>query len=1323
MVLDELIVLLGLDSDDYDRGIQSSTSKTEKFVNETTGRFNRLAAVVAGGGAAFVAFAAVAEKSFIGFQQSMSEVFTLIPDASSGALNQMTQQVKDFSVQFGVLPEKTIPALYQSLSAGIPADNVFKFLEDAQRAAVAGVTDLTTSVEGISSVINAYGQQNISAAQASDIMFTTVRLGKTKFDELSASLFNVLPVAASLRVAFGDMSAALAAMTLQGVPTSVATTQLRQMLVELGNSGSQVGKIFQKVAGESFKQFIASGGTLQQALQLLEGSTKGTGKGINELFGSVEAGSAALALTGTGTQAFSNALEAMGHSAGATQKAYNTMNSTISASLNKLKAVGSVALISIGEKLAPAIGKLADAAVKLGQSKGFATFIDAVGTAMARGIDLILAFGTTAINLARQALGWGNAIGTNFAKGILDAAKAVVAALQQLGSIIAHWLRPGSPPLITPGLDQWGEDAANVYMAGWANADFSALNDLGNQIEGILKGLVDTKQLGQGDMLSLLIGSRGNLAKGIDEISRLGDISQSTFDSIVSSLGPAGSQVGGLIRAYADLARATSKVRDAQTELNRVTQEYDAKLGPLQAQLKQVEDKKQAIEDQKRLGELQAKVADDSLDDNEKQQAQLEIQEIQLRQQIKAVEDERDTAVDAAQAKLNAATLEQTAAQEKYDQQQALIEQSNKLNSLLSQQTQLAESAAKGAGGVGGGADIGGMPALPDISTQLEPITTAANTINTDIGKINQRFMEMNTAFETAESTVAATFGSMSTAAGGFIGTLETLFAPAINSFTERFNILKAIALNAWEGISSAFTGKGPAIVASATATFQSVVSFINTTMTSANAIVNAILEQIAYFFAANGESIGQTVYTAWQQIQIIIQTALAILQMIIPPILATIAAFITAHGDSIQNALRNAWTIISTIITTVLAVIRGVLQAVLAAMHGDWRTAWTNIQAVCAQILTSVGKIIGTALDLIANLWGTSIKGLIDLWRNNWNMAKEIIIKVTALILRTLLDWADKASSIGSALVAGIQEGISDAWESFKNWVSSKVASLVQTMKDAVKIGSPSKVVADEVGEPIIQGLMSGMAGLIPSLLAQASDHMSQLVKTMGDKGEEAAKAFNDKIVGALNFRASLPRLLDDITQLGQSITDELTKSLQSGDFLGNLAVSTKIKTLIDQVNNQIATAMAQAQSIAAAGDTAGAGRFLQLRQQQIEEMAKLQEDLLKASSQADRTKIETRIARIGEAQQLELQALLASLSANPELAQALAPILNQSGVPNGVGTTTTNNNQAQTIIQIDAKGSTLTEDQIKALFLSALREIVNNGSILARLGLTIAH
>lgn len=321
------------------------------------------------------------------FNKGMKEVFTLLPGISKQSMSAMTNDVKEFSKEMGTLTSETVPALYQALSAGVSQDSVFDFLETANKAAIGGVTNLETAVDGLSSVVNAYGEDTVSASKASDLMFTTVKLGKTTFEELSSSLYNVVPTAVGAGVAFEDVSAALAAMTAQGIPTSVATTQLRQAIVELSKSGTETDKIFRQIAGKGFTDFIAEGNNIQQAFQLLEQYASDTNVGVNDLFGSVEAGNAVLALTGQGTEKFTQSMSEMREAIGATDAAFKTMEEDPGRKWDRIVAAAEVAQINIGnvliDKLLPIMEWVQDNIddIAAGAETAFDIIGDAVGKA------------------------------------------------------------------------------------------------------------------------------------------------------------------------------------------------------------------------------------------------------------------------------------------------------------------------------------------------------------------------------------------------------------------------------------------------------------------------------------------------------------------------------------------------------------------------------------------------------------------------------------------------------------------------------------------------------------------------------------------------------------------------------------------------------------------------------------------------------------------------------------------------------------------------------------------------------------------------------
>lgn len=355
LTLGTLVVKVTAESEDYQKELNKAEEQTKGFGLS----MDKMVAGAAVGAFAIAAnaarqFAAESLEEFKVFETGMAEVFTLLPGMTQGAMASMSNDVLAFSSDVGRVSDEVIPALYQAISAGVPQDSVFDFLTVASDAALGGVTDLETAVDGITSVVNAYGEEMLTAGEASDLMFTAVRGGKTTFEELSASLFNVIPTAASVGVEFGNITAALATMTAQGVPTSVATTQLRQLLVELASAGTDVADAFEEAAGMGFPAFIEQGGNLYDALQLIDGVAADMGVSIRDLFGSVEAGSAALALTGNNATTFAEKLDDAANSAGATEEAAATMEGTLARQEAKLEAVTEALKTQIGEGLRPA---------------------------------------------------------------------------------------------------------------------------------------------------------------------------------------------------------------------------------------------------------------------------------------------------------------------------------------------------------------------------------------------------------------------------------------------------------------------------------------------------------------------------------------------------------------------------------------------------------------------------------------------------------------------------------------------------------------------------------------------------------------------------------------------------------------------------------------------------------------------------------------------------------------------------------------------------------------------------------------------------------
>ena len=364
-----ILAYLGLKSDKFKSGLRNLGGSTKKSMGGLTGMLASAGpalatAAVAGAavaGAAVAKFTSESLKKFATFEKGMQEVFTLMPKMTKEMKGKMSADVLELAREMGILPEKVVPALYQAISAGVPPDNVFEFMKTASKASIGGVTSLETAVDGLTSVVNTYGKENLSAAKAADIMFTTVKLGKTTFDELSSSLYNALPTAKSFGIEFGTLSAAVADLTTKGVPTAQAMTQLNAAMNALGAPTTRQRAAMEALTLEADDVKAAlkkKPDGLIIAMNMLAEAANGDAEKLRKMVGSTDAVKAILSLTSNEAKGFTEKLEAIGNASGAADEAFKEMDKGVTRSFDKMKAAIESAMIKVGGALAPVLNAI-----------------------------------------------------------------------------------------------------------------------------------------------------------------------------------------------------------------------------------------------------------------------------------------------------------------------------------------------------------------------------------------------------------------------------------------------------------------------------------------------------------------------------------------------------------------------------------------------------------------------------------------------------------------------------------------------------------------------------------------------------------------------------------------------------------------------------------------------------------------------------------------------------------------------------------------------------------------------------------------------------
>lgn len=529
-------VKIGTEFDDS--GVRGGLSKLGSFAKSG---FAVLGGAISAVSAGMAAAGGAAIKLGSEFESSFAKASTLFGDVDVN-----TQSLKDSILRVsdatGITANELNESLYSALSAGIPVtedmSEATAFLESSAKLAKAGFTDMDTALSATAKTLNAYGLDVSEADRINKILIQTQNKGITTVGELGASLAQVTPTAAAFGVSFENVGAALANMTAAGTPTAQATTQLNSLIAELGKNGTIGAKSLEKAtkgtqyAGKSFKELMDSGVPLNEVLDLIQKSADESGLSMVDMFSSIEAGKAALALSGENSEKFAENLEAMGTSADVVTEAYDKVSDTLQTKVEKIANSAKNLGIQVYNGIQEPLKGLADVGI---------SYLDELSAAFQEGgIEGLVGAGAQIIS--DISLGIAQQLPTlidtavSFIDTFVVSLNENMPQLLEAGGRILMALAQGVLQLI-PSLASLGWSIVSGVIQSVQN-NSGQIGSTGSNLLGVLADGIRTKlpELAQHGMEAV-----GNFVTGLlqnlpDVISTAGDIINTLLDAVLAAL-------------------------------------------------------------------------------------------------------------------------------------------------------------------------------------------------------------------------------------------------------------------------------------------------------------------------------------------------------------------------------------------------------------------------------------------------------------------------------------------------------------------------------------------------------------------------------------------------------------------------------------------------------------------------------------------------------------------------------------------------------------------------------------------------------------------
>ena len=445
-------------------------------------------------------------------------------------------------------------------------------------------------------------------------------------------------------------------------------------------------------------------------------------------------------------------------------------------------------------------------------------------------------------------------------------------------------------------------------------------------------------------------------------------------------------------------------------------------------------------------------------------------------------------------------------------------------------------------------------------------VTTAQNVWSS----FGQFFSPVVQSIESVWQGISDFFGNLWNGIVTFAQGVWSSFAQGMAPIVDAFK-------NLWSALTDFFSTLWQEIVNTAQTIWQGLLPIVTTVWNGIKTVVSTIMQAIADVILTIGTAI-QTVWTTiwnaietvtmtiWDSIKNFISLEIQGIQTVIQSVMTIIQTIWQTAWNVIETVVQTVWSIISTIVSTAINAVAGVIRSVTDAIKGDWSGAWNEIENVATTIWNGITSVVSTAINGVRSVISSVMNGIKSVWSSVWNGIKSVTSGAMSMVRSVVSGGMSAMHSVVSSMMSAVQSAFISGWNAARNATAngiSRAVSAARSMTGAMvsagrdfvmgfvngiegaiwraasaaarmasaamhaakawfNIGSPSKVMRDQVGKWVPAGLAVG--------IEQNTDLVENAAKRMAEAAmpDIHMTDMQQRINGALSHGASFGGTVD---------------------------------------------------------------------------------------------------------------------------------------------------------------------------------------------------
>lgn len=445
-------------------------------------------------------------------------------------------------------------------------------------------------------------------------------------------------------------------------------------------------------------------------------------------------------------------------------------------------------------------------------------------------------------------------------------------------------------------------------------------------------------------------------------------------------------------------------------------------------------------------------------------------------------------------------------------------------------------------------------------------VTTAQNVWSS----FGQFFSPVVQSIESVWQGISDFFGNLwngiVTTAQGIWSSFAQGMAPIVDAFKNLWSTLTDFFSTLWQGIVNTAQTIWQGLLPIVTAIWNGIKTVVSTIMQAISDVIQTIGTAIQAVWTAIWNVVKTVAMTIWDAIKNFISLEMQGIQTVIQSVMAIIQTIWQTAWNVIETVVQTIWSIISTTVSTAISAVAGVIRAVTDAIKGDWSGAWNEIKNVATTIWDGITSIVSTAINGVRNVISSVMNGIKSVWSSVWNGIKSVTSGAMSMIRSVVSGGMSAMRGVVSSMMSAVQSAFVSGWNAARNATAngiSRAVSAARSMTGAMvsagrdfvmgfvngiegaiwraasaaarmasaamhaakawfNIGSPSKVMRDQVGKWVPAGLAVG--------IEQNTDLVENAAKRMAEAAmpDIHMADMQQRINGALSHGASFGGTVD---------------------------------------------------------------------------------------------------------------------------------------------------------------------------------------------------